>query len=122
KIHINGGHGQALNGYTSTTQANADFTGPVGFQIGSRNNLRGPSYFDMDMGLGKTFHITPERVMLKFRADAFNVFNHPNFDLPCRDITDLSCQFGQIGSTVGTGINNNASSARVLQGALRLEF
>jgi hypothetical protein len=122
QIHINGGHGQALYAYSNPTQANADYTGPVGFTIGSRNNLRGPSYFDMDMGLGKTFHLSAERLLLKFRADAFNVFNHPNFSTPCTDITNSSCLFGQINSTVGTGINNNASSARVLQGALRLEF
>jgi hypothetical protein len=122
QIHINGGHGQALYAYGNPSQANADYTGPVGFTIGSRNNLRGPSYFDMDMGLGKTFHLSAERLLLKFRADAFNVFNHPNFSTPCTDITNSSCLFGQISSTVGTGINNGASSARVLQGALRLEF
>jgi hypothetical protein len=120
-IHLSGGHGQPLLGYSNPTQANADYTGPVGFTIGSRNNLRGPGYFAMDMGLGKAFPIS-ERVRINFRADAFNVFNHPNFSEPCTDITNVSCLFGTISSTVGTGINNGASSARVLQGALRVEF
>jgi hypothetical protein len=122
KIHLNGGRGQPLYAYANPTQANADFTGPVGFNIGSRNNLRGPGYFDLDMGLGKAFPIRPEKLTLKFRADAFNAFNHPNFATPSTDITDSFTKFGIISSTVGTGINNGADASRVLQVSLRLEF
>jgi hypothetical protein len=121
KIHLNGGKGQTLFAYSNPGQANADYTGPVGFQIGARNNLRGPRYFDLDLGLGKAFPLT-ERVSLKFRADAFNALNHPNFNAPCNDVTNVSCLFGTISSTVGTGINNGADASRVLQGSLRLEF
>jgi hypothetical protein len=126
-IHLNGGGGQPLLAYANTAQANADFTGPVGFTIGSRNNLRGPAFFNIDLGVGKTFPITAERVKLQFRADAFNAVNHPNFATPCTDITNVSCLFGTISSTVGTGINSTTNtahenSARVLQGSLRLEF
>jgi hypothetical protein len=39
-VHLNGGHGQSLFGFGNPTKANADYTGPVGFTIGSRNNLR----------------------------------------------------------------------------------
>jgi hypothetical protein len=121
-IHLNGGHGQALLGYANVPQANADYTGPVGFNIGARNNLRGPQYFDMDMGLGKTFPIIGDRVRAQLRGDAFNVFNHPNFSTPCTDITNVSCLFGTVSSTVGTGIRNAADAARVLQVSLRIEF
>ena len=121
-IHLNGGKGQPLYGFANPSQANADFVGPLGFTIGSRNNLRGPSYFDMDAGLAKAFPLSSERFALKFRADAFNVFNHPNFSNPCMDITNASCLFGTISSTVGTSIRNSGPSARVLQLALRLEF
>jgi hypothetical protein len=121
-IHLNGGHGQPLLAFANTAQANADYTGPVGFNIGSRNNLRGPQYFDMDMGIGKNFPLSSERVKMQFRTDAFNVFNHPNFSTPCTDITNVSCLFGTISSTEGTGIRNAASAARVLQVSLRLEF
>jgi hypothetical protein len=119
-IHLNGGKGQALNAFKDSGKAFGDFTGPVGFTIGTRNNLRGPGYFNLDLGLGKTFPVYGDRVVLKFRADAFNAFNHPNFATPNVDIT--SNQFGVISNTVGTGINNAESSARVLQLALRLEF
>ncbi|HLY42140.1 MAG TPA: carboxypeptidase regulatory-like domain-containing protein [Terracidiphilus sp.] len=94
--------------------ATADYTGPVGFQIGGRNNLRGPQYFDLDLGLGKVFPIWQEKVNLKFRCDAFNALNHPSFDNPSNDITEASGVFGVISGT--------SSTARVLQLALRLEF
>jgi len=115
KTKINGGQGQPLFAYANPNTALAGLTGPTGFDIGSRNNLRGPGYFDLDLGLGKTFPIYQERVNLKFRCDAFNALNHPNFALPNTDITEASgVPFGEIGSMNG--------SARVLQGSLRLEF
>jgi hypothetical protein len=115
KTHVNGGEGARVFAYTNPTAAISDFTGPIGFQIGTRNNLRGPGWFNIDLGLGKTFPVYKERVALKFRADAFNATNHPSFSTPSTDITEASgTPFGNIGST--------ASSARVLQGALRLEF
>ena len=45
------------------------------------NGLRGPDLANQDFGIAKTFAIT-ERQKLQFRAEAFNVANHPNFDLP----------------------------------------
>jgi hypothetical protein len=98
-----------------------DFVGPIGFQIGSRNNLRGPKLFGLDLGISKNFPIWEDKVNLKFRCDAFNALNHPVFDTPSSqnnlDITESSDTFGQITSAVGT-----ATTARALQGALRLEF
>ena len=83
-----------------------DFVGPIGFQIGSRNNLRGPRYFESDLGVGKTFPIIEDKVNLKFRADAFNALNHPIFNVPSSmnnlDITETAGTFGQITSTTGT--------------------
>jgi hypothetical protein len=67
------------------------------------------------MGVAKAFPIYQDKVILKFRVDAFNATNHPSFSTPCSDITEIACYpFGNITGT--------ASSARVLQGALRLEF
>jgi hypothetical protein len=94
------------------------FVGPVGFQMGHRNDFRGPGYFNIDLGLGKTFPIWEDKVNLKFRADAFNALNHPNFNDPytdsSNDITETSTKFGTVQGT--------ANAARVLQLALRLEF
>jgi Carboxypeptidase regulatory-like domain len=123
KTNLSGGNGQPLYVFPNASQvATADYTGPIGFNIGARNNLRGPGFFDLDLGLAKAFPVYSDRVALKFRADAFNAFNHPNFALPCTDITNASCTFGKIPNTIGTTINNDGPADRVLQLALRLEF
>ena len=49
-----------------------------GQQGSGRNTGRGPDFWNLDSGLLKTFKIT-ERVNLQFRAEAFNILNHPNF-------------------------------------------
>lgn len=50
-----------------------------------RNSLRGLPYWQLDLALRRQFDLT-ERVRLQFRAEAFNVLNHPNFGDP----TDLN--------------------------------
>jgi len=91
--------------------------------------MRGPGYFNQDLGLAKTFPVIGERVNLRFRADAFNAFNHPNFEVPSQnefngyDNTDITgpSGFGQISFAV-TPTGNLNNGARVLQLSLRLEF
>jgi hypothetical protein len=41
----------------------------------------GPGLKNFDVALGKRFRLS-DRVNLQFRAEAFNLFNHPNFDVP----------------------------------------
>ncbi len=43
-----------------------------------RNSLRGPAFFQWDLSGMKNFAVT-EGVKLQFRADIFNILNHPNF-------------------------------------------
>jgi hypothetical protein len=69
------------------------FTAPNGFSTQRRNQYTGPRFFDMDMGLFKTFKIT-EGVQLGVGAQAYNVFNHPNFQNPDSTLGDST--FGQI--------------------------
>jgi len=47
----------------------------------ARNDIRGFGLTQVDLSIDRKFPIT-ERVNLQFRADAFNVFNHPNFANP----------------------------------------
>jgi len=117
KIHPDPNSG-AIQLFADADKARGAFRGPLGLEGGTRNNLRGPSYFNVDMGLAKHFALT-EKVSLQFRADAFNVFNHVNFSLPgtggnggTADITDPS-SFGVINAT---------APPRQMQFALRLEF
>jgi hypothetical protein len=120
--------GGGANIFLNQASAQAAYVGPIGFQIGPRNSLRGPKYFNQDLGLAKNFPLSAERVNLKFRADAFNALNHPNFALPQEngfngfDQQDFtSTTFGNITSTVAPPGNLN-NGARVLQVSLRLEF
>lgn len=77
-----------------------------------RNTLIGPGQRTVDLSMAKT---TPfkERFKLEFRAEAFNLFNHPVYNNPNTDIT--AGNFGQITGT-------RMSSERQLQGVVRLVF
>lgn len=118
-----------VSDFADAAKASASLQGPVGFQIGPRNSYQGPDYFNTDLGLAKTFPIYREAVNLKFRADAFNAFNHPNFDIPAENVYNgldqqdyqRKSKFGQISYTVEPPGNLN-NGARVLQLSLRLEF
>jgi Carboxypeptidase regulatory-like domain len=122
-------NGAGVSDFPNALIASEQFSGPVGFTIGPRNSERGPGYFNADLGLAKNFPITAERVNLKFRADAFNALNHPNFTIPDENVYNGYDQedyqggpnFGEISFTADpTGNLNNG--ARVLQLSLRLEF
>jgi Carboxypeptidase regulatory-like domain len=117
-----------VNIFANQTLAQSAYVGPIGFDIGSRNGLRGPKFFNADLGLGKAFPLYGDRVKANFRADAFNALNHPNFQTPAsnayngldqQDIT--SSQFGNISYTVVPSGNLN-NGARVLQLSLRVDF
>lgn len=90
---------------------------PTGFNIGSRNNLYGLHFTNVDLGLSKYFALYKDRVKLQFRCDAFNAFNHPSFSTPSSTSLDLTQSSGNFGQISGTD-----STSRVLQGSLRLEF
>ena len=57
------------------------FSAPGTFGNAGRNILDGPGFQSVNASLVKNTHFT-ERVNLQFRAEAFNLFNHPNFNLP----------------------------------------
>jgi hypothetical protein len=120
--------GAGVSDFSNATVASAQFSGPVGFTIGPRNGERGPGFFNADLGLAKTFPLTAERLNLKFRADAFNALNHPNFQGPDENVFNgydqedyqAGAGFGQISFTADPGHLN--AGARVLQLSLRMEF
>jgi Carboxypeptidase regulatory-like domain len=85
---------------------------PLTFGNTGRNTLLGPGAWNLDMSLSRSFPLT-ERFNLHFRAEAFNIFNHPQFGNPGTSLSSTS-SLGRITSTV----NNN----RILQVALRLTF
>jgi hypothetical protein len=66
----------------------AAFAAPTPGTFGDerRNQLTGPDFSRVNLGLGKTFHFT-EGINLEIRADANNAFNHPSFNLPTQGLT-----------------------------------
>lgn len=71
-----------------------------------RNIAFGPGYYEIDTALQKEFGVT-ERLRLRLRVEAFNLFNHPAYDVPASVWTETG-KFGQItgilnGGAVGTG-------------------
>lgn len=55
--------------------------GTTGFGDSPRNCIIGPNQVNVDFTLGKTFKLG-ERQNLRFRAEFFNLFNHPSFQNP----------------------------------------
>jgi hypothetical protein len=86
-------------------------------ESGQRNELRGPGFFSIDLGLGKSWKTT-ESQALTFRAEAFNISNSVRFDVATATINNLSLvnstNFGKYISTL--------SSPRVMQFSLRYSF
>jgi hypothetical protein len=91
----------------------AAFNAPTGFNFGNsgRNILRGPSLTNFDLGLSRSFRLG-ERFGLSFRAEAFNLFNTPQFNLPN----------ATIGAATAGYIDSVINPERQLQLALRLAF
>jgi hypothetical protein len=51
-----------------------------------RDQIYGPGFVNFDFSVTKNFQLR-ERLTLQFRAEFFNIFNHPNFALPSNVIT-----------------------------------
>ena len=103
---------------------------PGGFcnpQPGQAGNLQlnafnGPAYFDWDASAGKDFNLT-ERFKLTFRAEAFNVLNHPVFSTAQTDpISAVTVNEELINSNTFGQSTATLSKPRILQLSLRLKF
>ena len=84
---------------------------PQRFGNAGRNNLIGPSYFNVDLGVFKTISIT-ERVKLQLRGEALNALNRPNFGNPNGDVSNTAA-FGFVTNTIGIGERNLRFAARI---------
>jgi hypothetical protein len=113
-VEIPGGVGPGKPYFDATAFAAVNIPANQAQRFGNagRNNVRGPSFFNTDLSLFRTFDIK-ERVQMQFRAEALNVFNHPNFARGLQwdgnnNVSDPS-QFGVINYTVGgNGASGNS--------------
>jgi hypothetical protein len=78
------------------------YSQPTGLTFGDsgRNSLAGPGRLNFDMGLFKRFKVTESKA-LEFRAEAFNVFNHPQWT----GVNNSSC-----GYVTDSGSGNSGSN------------
>jgi len=92
----------------------ACFVAPPSGQLGnaSRIPVTGPGFVNTDFSVIKQFALPREGMGLNFRAEFFNLFNHPQFGLPIGDIS--SPGFGSVNSTV--------NNPRLVQFGLKLTF
>ena len=70
----------------------------TGYGNSSIGSIMGPGQFDFDMSLIKTTKIW-EHGTLEFHMDAFNMFNHPQFNPPAGNDVNVPSTFGVINST-----------------------
>ena len=87
----------------------------------------GPGMFEIDSSLQKRFKLT-ERLALNFRAAAYNLFNHPVFDLPSGAIGNLTGNppsvdsgFGRISGIINAGAVGTGAPRRI-EFMFRAEF
>jgi hypothetical protein len=106
-----------------------------------RNSLRGFAFNQFDLALRRRFNFN-ERVSMQLGAEAFNLFNHPNFEDPSgadivlggrlspAGVFRPNLVFGSSSSTLGGGTYStggyqsliNAGGARTIQLSLKLSF
>jgi len=110
----------------------AAFTASPAGQQGNfgRNVLRGFKASQADVALQRQFHAT-EKLGLRFRAEFFNIFNHPNFGNPNNNLT--SPLFGRSTQTLANSLGSGGANGgfnplyqvggpRSIQLALKLQF
>ncbi|MEK6411108.1 MAG: serine/threonine-protein kinase [Acidobacteriota bacterium] len=93
-----------------------------------RNSLRGFPVSQLDLALRRRFNLA-ERLTLQFRADLFNVMNHPNFADPNPFFNNINL-FGQSLQMFGRSLGEGAGLSplyqiggpRSIQLALKLQF
>ncbi len=87
--------------------------GTFNLQKGVRDSIYMPGFQDWNLGLYKKFAIN-EKNHIEFRAEAFDVNNHPNWTMVAANFTPTSTTFGKV-----TGKTN---LSRNLQLSLRYFF
>lgn len=85
----------------------------------ARNSLVGPGLINLDFSIFKNNYLGhSERFNAQFRAEFFNILNHPNFTSPI----DNSTLFDQTGAPVGGAgaLDSTSTTSRQIQFALKL--
>ncbi len=92
------------------------FRSPHPGESGQRNNFRGPGYFGVDLGLGKTWAFK-ESQNIQFRWEVFNALNSVRFDAAASAINESLSDLGSFGKYQST-----LTTSRRMQFSLRYTF
>ncbi len=92
------------------------------FGTAGRNTVRGPNFWQADLGLHKAFPVWHERTRLEFRMEAFNLFNRSNFTVPDTNASNRSIVGGVPVAGGSYGRITSTFPARQIQFALKLLF
>jgi hypothetical protein len=106
-------------------QTTSDWLNPAAFSMPAvgtfgncgRNTIYGPTFRNVDFSMLKETKLGETRY-LEFRAEFFNIFNHPAFAQP--DTTFGTPGFGEIFNTLGRTLG--AGTSRQIQFALKFSF
>ena len=101
------------NGLQFFSQASFNDNVVQGYGTAPRNVLRGPGRTNLDLSLAKVTPLYRERITLELRVDAFNLFNHTQFQNLDNNAQDIGTTFGQVIS---------AYDPRILQVAAHVRF
>jgi hypothetical protein len=155
-INCSNGEYQITNGISGSSTIpvpGGKFVNPCAFNDPSstalqgnsgRNSLRGFGYAQVDFGVHRQFPIT-DKVGVQFRAELFNILNHPNFSNPTSGSNAAftfdpppgalgnTLGFGEAPSSLASGLGGGGNTGgfnplfqvggpRAVQLALRIEF
>jgi hypothetical protein len=100
----------------------ACFVAPPAGALGNaaRVPVTGPDFVNSDFSVIKQIPL-PREMGLNFRAEFFNLFNHPQFGMPIADINYGSPAPGTVSPEFGA-VNSTVNNPRLVQLALKLSF
>jgi len=110
-LHLNRNPRKNANNYFDTTAFSINALGTPG--TAKRRFFYGPGQDNYDLAVAKNLPLAESKFLL-IRVEAFNVFNHAQFNGP-----------GSVDGNIGSSTFGNAISAspqRIMQGALKLSF
>lgn len=118
----NSGNATFPNLFSSGNAAANCFSYAYPGETGNRNNLRGPGFFGVDLGVGKLWKMPyNEGHTLQFRWEVFNLTNSVRFDVQSAN--------GYVGGSMANGnsgtfgnFSGTLTNPRIMQFALRYEF
>ena len=106
------GGNQDLLALDSTLFSVPDVNHPYG--TAGRNSVRFDNFYQLDLGLHKSFDLYPENVKFDFRFEAFNILNQTNYAFPQSNVSSAS--------TFGIVAAASTFQPRILQFAGKIVF